>query len=200
MEINEERLTRLADLLYEASMLKQTPRSGFAFLGSGRESVAEHTFGAAIAAYILANMAGADVGKTVLLCLFHDLHEAATGDFNYVNHRYDQCDASRALEDALEGTGLEKQLLSLWHEFEQKESLESRLAHDADQLDMISALRLQESTGNPQATKWLVTAAKRLLTREGAKACSALLSTAPDHWWYDQVDQSWWINRNEKSS
>lgn len=199
-DIEPERLTRLADLIYEAAMLKKTPRSGFAFLGSGNESVAAHTFGTAVAGYILASMAGADIGKTVLLCLFHDLHEAATGDFNYVNHRYDQCDALRALRDAVAGTGLEEPLLALWNEFEQKESVEAKLARDADQLDMISALRVEENTGNPKAAKWLTTAVKRIQTPEGAKACAALMGTAPDHWWYDQVSQSWWINRDEKGN
>lgn len=200
MDMNDERLARLADLLYEAAMLKKTPRSGFAFLGSGHESVAGHTFGAAVAGYVLASMAGADIARTVLLCLFHDLHEAATGDFNYVNHRYDRCDALRALMDGAAGTGLEEALLSLWHEFEQKESVEAKLAHDADQLDMIGALRLEQSSGNPQAAKWLATAVQRIQTPEGAKLCSALMRTAPDHWWYDQVGQSWWINRDEKRS
>lgn len=32
----------IADFLFEVGMLCKTPRSGYQFLGSGRESVAEH--------------------------------------------------------------------------------------------------------------------------------------------------------------
>ena len=37
-------MENLADLLFEAKMLKEIPRSGFQFLGAGRESVAEHVY------------------------------------------------------------------------------------------------------------------------------------------------------------
>jgi putative hydrolase of HD superfamily len=34
----------IANFLFEVGMLQKTPRSGFQFLGSGHESVAEHVF------------------------------------------------------------------------------------------------------------------------------------------------------------
>ncbi|MCP4694311.1 MAG: HD domain-containing protein, partial [Desulfobacterales bacterium] len=37
-------MKQIAKLLYEARMLKEIPRSGYGFLGAGKESVAEHTF------------------------------------------------------------------------------------------------------------------------------------------------------------
>ena len=37
-------MKRIANFLFEAGMLKRTPRTGFQFLGSGAESVAEHIF------------------------------------------------------------------------------------------------------------------------------------------------------------
>lgn len=188
---------RLADLAYEFCMLKQTPRSGFAFLGSGKESVAEHSFGAAAIGFMLAELAGADAGKTALLCLTHDLHEAATGDFNYVNHRYDSCDAEAAIADAGKGTGLEPLLSVLYAEFKAKSTQEAKLATDADQLDLICALRREQAHGNPFAGEWLKSAVKRVKTDIGRKLCEALLQTDPDNWWYGQVDQSWWVNRGK---
>lgn len=193
------RYGRLADLAYEIGMLKHTPRSGFAFLGSGCESVADHSMGAAAIGYLLASLCGADRGRTMALCLFHDLHEAATGDFNYVNHRYDSCDSVRALADACSGTGFEADLLEMFEEFRCAESLEAKLARDADQLDLICALRREEAHGNPSATEWLKTATQRIRTDIGKKFCDALLCCNPDHWWYGTVEQSWWVDRGEKS-
>ena len=93
LSLTPETLERLADFCNEAGMLRHTPRSGYAFLGSGRESVAEHSYRTTVLGYMLARMAGLDPSRVVMLCLFHDLHEARTGDFNYVNHRYDTCRA-----------------------------------------------------------------------------------------------------------
>ena len=37
-------MDRIVEFLFEVGMLKRTPRSGWQFLGSGSESVAEHAF------------------------------------------------------------------------------------------------------------------------------------------------------------
>ena len=58
------RMARLADFLFEAGMLRKTPRTGYQFLGSGRENVAEHSFRTALIGYSLARMAGADAEHT----------------------------------------------------------------------------------------------------------------------------------------
>ncbi len=187
----------LADFAYACEMLKQTPRSGYAFLGGGSESVAEHSFGAAVFGYLLAKMAEADIEKTILLCLFHDLHEAATGDFNYVNHRYDVCDAKAALAAICPDSSLGDEIRRLFDMFEQKESLEARLARDADQLDFICSLRKIEATGNKFATEWLKSAVLRIKTEQGKTLCQAIMSTSPHHWWYERADMSWWIDRRK---
>lgn len=75
-------MQRLTDFLNEVGMLRHTPRSGYKFLGSGQETVAEHSHRTAVIGYVLAKKTGADAARTVMLCLFHDLPEARTGDFN----------------------------------------------------------------------------------------------------------------------
>ncbi|MGE4193968.1 MAG: phosphohydrolase, partial [Pseudodesulfovibrio sp.] len=37
------RLTRIVDIFNECGMLRKTPRTGYQFLGSGSENVAEHS-------------------------------------------------------------------------------------------------------------------------------------------------------------
>lgn len=49
-----EQLGRLADFCNEVGMLRHTPRSGYAFLGSGRENVAEHSYRVSVLGYALA--------------------------------------------------------------------------------------------------------------------------------------------------
>lgn len=190
-------LDRIADLLFEAGMLKNIPRSGFAFLGSGRETIAEHSYRVALIGYVLSRLAGVDPAKTTFLCLFHDLHEARTGDFNYVNHRYNVADARGALADAVEGTGLDADVMAYWDELERRDSRDALLAHDADQLDLILNLRQEEASGNEFATEWLTSARERLKTKEGRELAEAILAASPHRWWYDRVDKKWWVAREK---
>jgi len=75
----------IANLLFEVRILKDLVRSGYAFLGSGKESVAEHSFMTAFICFVLAKMdPGVDGAKLVAMALVHDLAEARTGDLNYV--------------------------------------------------------------------------------------------------------------------
>lgn len=197
-DLYTKRLCRLADLFNEAGMLRKIPRSGFPFLGSGQENVAEHSFRVCIIGYVLARLADQDPARVCYLCLFHDLHEARTGDFNYVNHRYDTCDAQAALTDATHGTGLEEEILSFWQELQAKESLASLLAHDADQLDLICNLQNELSMGNNFAREWIDSALKRLRTTWGRDLAEAILKSSPHRWWYDMVEKSWWIHHGEE--
>ncbi|MFP4657398.1 MAG: HD domain-containing protein [Desulfonatronovibrionaceae bacterium] len=187
---------RLVDFFFEVGMLKKTPRTGYQFLGSGRENVAEHSYRTTVIGLVLAELNGADKYKVVVMCLFHDMHEARTGDFNYVNRLYNTSDKNRALEDALTGTGIQEEVRGFFTELEKAESLESRLAQDADQLDFILELKEQLETGNPFAAKWLDCAGKRLRTESGRRLARQILDTDPSDWWFSLADYSWWTRGN----
>ena len=190
-------LMHMADFLFEAGMLRKTPRTGYQFLGSGGESVAEHSFRTAVIGYVLANMAKADIARTVLMCLFHDFHEARIGDFNYVNHIYNASTPRKAMEHALEGTGLQKDILSLWDELEEEKTVEAMLANDADHLDLILSLKEEEDMGNPYASKWLGNAIKRLCTKEGQDLARAVMNRDHTAWWALEQEDAWWQHRGK---
>lgn len=190
-----ERLRRLVDFLYEAGMLRHTPRSGYAFLGSGRESVAEHCHRTAVIGYVLARLSGADPARTVLLCLFHDLAETRTGDLNYVQQLYCTADERSALADATAGTGLTDDILDFHAEFEARETPEALLAKDADQLDLILNLKRESDLGNPYAAKWLDNAEQRLRTPPARDLAAAVRSTDHTDWWFLGQNAEWWAHR-----
>ena len=191
---NRTQLERLADFLFEAGMLRKTPRSGYQFLGSGQENVAEHSFRTAIIGYVLAQLAGANSAHTALICLFHDFAEARTGDFNYVNRMYNQTNPRAALVHATFNTGLEKELLELWDELCAEKTLEAQLAHDADQLDLILSLKEELDLGNPYAAKWLESSLKRLTTKPAQNLAQVITQTDHTHWWFGGPDKEWWTN------
>ncbi|MGE4296710.1 MAG: HD family hydrolase [Desulfovibrionaceae bacterium] len=195
---DRDRKTRLADFLFEVGMLRKTPRTGFQFLGTGSENVAEHSFRAAVIGYVLAKMAGADPARTALLMLFHDLHEARTGDFNYVNRMYNASERTRALEDCLSGTGLADDVLGMWEELEHPDTLEAKLAQDADQIDLICNLKEQLDLGNTYAAKWMASALERLRTPEGRELARTVSETDHTDWWFLGPERSWWTRKNGK--
>jgi putative hydrolase of HD superfamily len=195
---SDQTLKRLADFIFELGMLRKTPRTGYQFLGSGAENVAEHSFRTAMIGYILARRTGADVARTVFLCLFHDVHEARIGDFNYVNRIYNTCNPVLALTHALEGTGLRVEVLDLWHELEAGKTQEARLAEDADQLDFIANLKEEVDLGNPYAAKWLAHALQRLKTDAARELAQAVQSTDQSDWWFVRPEESWWRKGNGK--
>lgn len=192
------RLARLADFLFEAGMLRKTPRTGYQFLGSGRENVAEHSFRSALIGYALASMAGADAGRTAMLCLIHDFHEARTGDFNYVNSIYNTSRQRLAMEHAVQGTGLENALLPLWDEQDAGQSIEARLSRDADQLDLLLNLVEERNLGNPYAAKWMESAMERVHTEQGKDLARQIAASDHTDWWFKGPDADWWVNKGGK--
>jgi putative hydrolase of HD superfamily len=187
-------VSRLADFLFEAAMLKRTPRTGYQFLGRGKENVAEHSFGTAAIAYVLGRMNGqADMERLLLLALFHDLAEARTGDHNYVNKQYVTSHEKEAFEDAVKDLPFTEELSSLNDEWLGSQSLEACLAADADQLDMILELKRLFDHGWKQAGDWLQYVVKRLKTKEGQSLGQEIMTSGPDDWWFEHRD-SLWVN------
>lgn len=55
---DEQQMERITDFFHEAGHLRHTPRSGYAFLGSGSENVAEHSYRTSVIGYTLAKLGG----------------------------------------------------------------------------------------------------------------------------------------------
>jgi len=187
-------MKNLANFFFEVGMLKRTPRTGFQFLGSGAESVAEHSFRTAIIGYTLAQLDGsADVGKVLRLCLFHDIPEARTGDLNYVNKKYVQVNEGRAVEDLARTLPFGDEYRATLQEFGEGVSQEALLAHDADQLEMILALKEYKDLGNRNADAWYPFALQRLKTAAARQLAETIWETDSSRWWFDD-DSQWWVN------
>lgn len=190
-------MKNIANFFYEVGMLKKTPRSGFQFLGSGAESVAEHSFRTAMIGYALAKMSeGVDCSSVVMMCLFHDVPEARTGDLNYVNKKYVQADEERAIADLAATLPFGKEYQQILTEFGAQDSPEARLAHDADQLELILALKERKDLGNRYADEWYPFAARRLQTDLAKGLAETIWETDSSLWWFDN-DSDWWVNGKE---
>ena len=189
---------RIVEFLFEAGMLKRTPRSGWQFLGSGSESVADHTFRTALISFALARLDGTvDAERVVLLALVHDLPEARTGDLNYMNQKYVVADEERAARDLAHGLPFGDELAGLLDEYRAESSSEARLVHDADQLELLLSLKEQRDTGNLQADEWMPFVLQRLRSDAARELAGEVLSGHSTDWWFDR-SSSWWVRGGKR--
>jgi putative hydrolase of HD superfamily len=193
-------LVPLVNFLHEAGMLAEIPRSGFAFLGSGKQSVAEHSYRVALTAHVLASLFSQKIDKykLMMLCLLHDLPESRIGDLNYVQKKYVTAHTQKALNDIEKDSVLGPEVVSWIKEYEEGNTLEAKLAHDADQLELLLMLKQEEEKGNERAAEWYKNAIKRLITDEAKKMAEAISQTPTDSWWMGDRKDSHWIHGGKK--
>ncbi|CAN2040789.1 putative hydrolases of HD superfamily [Candidatus Magnetomoraceae bacterium gMMP-15] len=181
-------MKKIVNLLFEAKILKEIPRTGFHFLGSGGESVAEHSFLITFIAYVMSQIKPeTDALKLISMCLMHDLPEARMGDLNYVQKKYATAHENRALSDLTEGVPFGPAIKELVDEFNKGESTEAKLARDADQLALILELKSLKDTGSRGPDKWLPSVKERLKTETGQKLAEMIMETEWDDWWFKKL-------------
>ncbi len=186
-------MDRIANFLFEAGMLKRTPRSGWQFLGTGSESVADHVFRTAMITFTLARIDGSvDGDRALRLALFHDLPEARTGDLNYMNQKYSTADEERAAADQAEGLPFAEELMGLFREYRDASTPEAVLVHDADQLELLMSLKEQLDNGNNQAEDWVPFVLRRLRTTAAKELSRQILDGHSADWWFDR-GSDWWV-------
>ena len=128
-----------------AGLLKRTRRSGWYRKGwvqeKNSESVADHSFRAALLGCALAEGMGLDSGKVARMCLLHDLAESEIGDLmpeekeSELQHRRTEDRVVRSILNPLPKKASERLLLD-WKELLAKETPEARLSWHVDKLEM----------------------------------------------------------------
>jgi putative hydrolase of HD superfamily len=144
--------------LIELQRLKRLDRTGWTLRGlpNGTESVAAHSFGVCAAAMLLADEllaqgVSVDMEKVLRMALLHDWAEVRVGDMPRIATAYFGADArkeaeTRAFVDVV--SELKKDLYTtIYEDYEQRASLESRLVKAADVLDLLVQLLALERAG-----------------------------------------------------
>ncbi|MCX6701955.1 MAG: HD domain-containing protein [Candidatus Zambryskibacteria bacterium] len=197
----DDSIKKVANLLFEYGILAKTPRSGFYFLGTGDQTVAEHINRVSFIGYALATMDGTvDILKVLKMCLLHDISETRISDLNYVHQKYVEKKEHQAVKDISDSVHFGKDIFDTIEEYEERKSKESILVKDADNLEWILALKEEVDTGNTRALKWIASAMKRLKTPNAKKIVKEIMKTDSNDWWFDKESQksNWWINRDKK--
>lgn len=122
--------------------LKDTRRTGWVMQHvSDPESVGDHLFGVAALVLLYAKGFGLDAGKCLKLAIAHDLEEALTGDVPYkpdlIDWEKKEIAGEMAARKLFSQLPNGKELVDLWHEFENETSKEATFVKDLDKIDMV---------------------------------------------------------------
>lgn len=189
----------VVDFLFEMGILAKTPRSWSSFLGSGQQSVAEHINRVVYIGFCLGHLNGkVDVGRIVQMCQFHDVTESRISDLNYVHQKYTERLEDKAEKDLVESLPFGKKIEELLNEYHERNTYESMLAKDADNLEFLISLKEQIDVGNERARTWVKSTLDRLKTDEAKTVAKKILEIDSDHWWFDDKNDNWWVDRNKK--
>jgi putative hydrolase of HD superfamily len=178
---------------HEMGMLKRHRRQGWWIAGvRDPESVAEHSFRTGVIAYVLACMEGANPDRAAALALFHDTQEARTGDIPRVGQRYvstqphEQITAEQVADLPVE---VAQPIRSLIREGETKDTLEARIATDADRLECLLQAVEYAAEGYQDVGPWIASESAAVRTDSARRLASAALQTAPSDWWMSIVTE-----------
>lgn len=171
----------VTNLIYEAAVVKRMQRTGWQILGDNQEGVGEHTFMTCVIAYFLAKQLKANLETVLTMAVFHDFHEARTGDLDKIATFYMTRDQDKANRDIFEG--VDDQLLATLTQYEKKESLEARIVYEANVIAFLVELKLLEEKGNIHAREWMNGNLVRLRLPEAVALAKNLAATDSHDWW-----------------
>jgi putative hydrolase of HD superfamily len=183
---------RIADFLFEVGTMRKLMRMHRQTLLTDdvSDNIASHSYRVSFIGWYLAKEEKADLYKTVMMCLLHDVAEARSGDHNWVHKRYVKVFEEEIAKEQLDALPY-PDFKELVDEYNGRKTKEAVLVKDADLLDQILLLREYEWRGNREAGIWLrgkgsdkINAQLMNLKSTAAKALGrAILKKNPSDWW-----------------
>ncbi len=175
---------RITDFFFEIASLRRLTRSHKQFIRTANDNISDHCFRVAVIGMNLAKMENADENKVLKMCLFHDIEEARTGDFNSINKLYAERHSHRAFIDQMKGLPIEEEMIALADEYKERITKESVVAKDADILDQIVLEQEYFLNDNANRKIWQDHMHAQLKTETAKKLSKQIRKTNPFDWLY----------------
>jgi len=180
---------KITNLIYEAAVVKRLLRTGWQIFGDNEEGVGEHSFMTAVIAYFLARETSANpstklrinMEKVLIMSIFHDFHEARTGEQDKIAKFYTKRDQDKANEHIFKD--IDSDLLVMLNEYEEKESLEAKVVYEANVIAFSVEVKLLLEKGNTHAKEWLLANNTRLRLPQSIALAQELTNTDSQNWW-----------------
>ena len=189
--MNSNQIKRLTSFLYEIGNLRKIIRGHQQTLLASdlTDNIATHSFRVTWIGYFLAKNMKANADKVLKMCLMHDIEEVRSGDHNWIHKKYTKIFEDEIRSEQFSELSGTEELRQLSKEYDERKTLESKIAKDADLLDQIFLLREYEWQGNKEASIWLGAKTKqsqheKMMSTELAKKIAKEIKTQnPSDWW-----------------
>ncbi len=146
----------ILDFFKTAANLKKISRQGWIDKLSldNPESVADHSYSMAVISMVISDLGNYNSEKIIKMVLLHDIAESKIGD-------YTPEQLSNEKKTELENNAFNKivknlpnliklQYLQIWKEYQENTSLESKLVHQIDKLEMALQAKIYKKEGHSQ--------------------------------------------------
>lgn len=180
-------MDRDLEFLYEMGCLRFVQRTWKRFLNADFQNLAEHHLRVCWIAMTIARREGnVNTERIMKMALVHDLAESRTGDVDYLSRQYTTRDEELGIKDMLKDTSFEAELFDLWEEYEKRETIESKIVKDADNLDVDFEIREQSVKGlaitEMFAESRKVVRKSLFYTKSGQQMWDAIQKSNPHDW------------------
>jgi putative hydrolase of HD superfamily len=155
--MKKNQIKKLTSFFFEIGNLRKVLRAHQQMLLSYdlTDTIASHSFRVALIGYFLAKELKTDENKVIKMCLLHDLEESRSMDHHWVSKRYVKVYEDEIRKEQLKDLLHSEELIKLSREYQERKTLEAKIAKDADLLDEIFLLREYAWQGNKEAVSWL---------------------------------------------
>lgn len=172
---------------FEMGQLSRVKREGWRLLGMETpESIADHSLRAAQIGWVLAKLEGyKDPNEVAAMLVFHDIGETRIGDIHKLANRYVTADEATAVREQVSRLGAAgDDVLTLWHQIEDKNTEAGIIAKDADLLELAVRAREYMERGYDDASEWFEAARQRLKTKSAKELLEQLPNVSSSSWWH----------------
>ncbi len=186
-------ITHITQLIFEALHLKQIKHEWVRLAQvPNPDSIAEHSLNAAQIGYILARMEWADAYKVATMLIWHDLAETRIGDMHKIGARYLGAYKKQAehqvLKDQFLWLDFYTDIEQLFIEYDEKTTLEWRIAKDADYLEQSFQAKIYVEQWYALAQNWIDNVGKALKTDSAKQIFAEMIqSNSTDRWFKNDL-------------
>lgn len=146
----------------------------------------EHTYRLIWLALIISRMEKQGDENTIIkMALVHDVAETRTSDLSYVQKVYVKADEHKAADDMFKDT-IVADYRKIIEAYENRDSIESKIVKDADNLDIDLELKEIAELGSKLPEKWArnrkLIRDEKLYTESAKKIWDAIQTSDPNQW------------------
>ena len=146
----------IIDFFKTAANLKKISRQGWINKLSldNPESVADHTYSMAVIGMVISDLENYNSEKIIKMILLHDLAESKIGDITpeQLNKEKKNELENNVFNKIIKNLPnlIKSQYLQIWQEYQENTSLESKLVHQIDKLEMVLQAKIYKKDGHSQ--------------------------------------------------